>query len=36
VERIPTEEPFVSAAPVTIKTDDAKFADMEKRFEDLE
>jgi hypothetical protein len=36
VERIPTEEPFLSAAPVTIKTDDAKFADMEKRFEDLE
>lgn len=36
VERIPTEAPFVSAAPVTIKTDDAKFADMEKRFEDLE
>ena len=36
VERIPTEDPFVSASPVTIKTDDVRFADMEKRFEDLE
>ena len=35
VERIPTEEPFVSASPITIKPDSAKFADMEKRFEDL-
>jgi len=36
VERIPSEEPFVSASPVTVKPDDAKFADIEKRFEDLE
>ncbi len=36
VERIPTEEPFVSASPVTIKTDDAKFDEIEKRFEELE
>jgi hypothetical protein len=36
VERIPTEEPFVSASPVTIKTDDKNFADVEKRFESLE
>jgi hypothetical protein len=36
VERIPSEEPFVSASPVTVKPDDTKFADMEKRFEDLE
>ena len=36
VERIPTEDPFVSASPVTIKTEDTGFADMEKRFEDLE
>jgi hypothetical protein len=36
VERIPTEDPFVSASPITIKPDDSKFADMEKRFEDLE
>lgn len=36
VERIPTEEPFVSASPVTIKTDSAKFDEFEKRFEDLE
>jgi hypothetical protein len=36
VERIPTEEPFLSASPVTIKPDNAKFAEMEKRFEDLD
>jgi hypothetical protein len=36
VERIPSEEPFVSASPVTVKPDDTKFADMERRFEDLE
>lgn len=36
VERIPSEEPFVSASPVTVRPDDTKFADMEKRFEDLE
>ncbi len=35
VERIPTEEPFVSASPVTIKHTDAKFEDIKKRFEDL-
>jgi hypothetical protein len=36
VERIPSEEPFVSASPVTVRPDDTKFADMEKLFEDLE
>jgi len=36
VERIPTEEPFVSASPVTVKPDDVQFADFEKRFENLE
>jgi hypothetical protein len=36
VERIPTEEPFVSASPVTIKPDDAKFDEVEKLFEELE
>ena len=36
VERIPSEEPFVSASPVTIKTDDAGFEAAEKRFEELE
>jgi hypothetical protein len=36
VERIPAEEPFVSASPVTLKPEDTEFADMEKRFEDLE
>ena len=35
-ERIPSEEPFVSASPVTIKTDDAEFDEIEKRFEELE
>ncbi len=36
VERIPTEEPFVSASPVTVKSNDAQFEETEKRFEDLE
>jgi hypothetical protein len=36
VERIPTEKPFVSASPVTVKPDDAKFGETEKRFDDLE
>lgn len=36
VERIPTEEPFKTASPVTIKPDDQSFADIEKRFENLE
>jgi hypothetical protein len=36
VERIPTEEPFVSASPLTIKPDDAKFEETEKRFQELE
>jgi hypothetical protein len=36
VERIPTEEPFVSASPVTVKPNDAQFEETEKRFEDLE
>lgn len=36
VERIPSEEPFLSASPVTVKTEDAKFAEIEKRFEELE
>jgi hypothetical protein len=35
-ERIPSEEPFVSASPVTVKTADAKFDEIEKRFEELE
>jgi hypothetical protein len=36
VERIPSEEPFVTASPVTVKTDDARFGEIEKRFEELE
>jgi hypothetical protein len=36
VERIPSEEPFASASPVTIKTGEAGFEDAEKRFEELE
>jgi hypothetical protein len=36
VERIPTEEPFLTASPLTIKPDSAKFAAIEKRFEELE
>jgi hypothetical protein len=36
VERIPTEEPFITASPVTIKPDSEQFADIEKRFEELE
>jgi hypothetical protein len=36
VERIPTEEPFVAASPVTVKPDDAKFEETEKRFDELE
>ncbi len=36
VERIPTEEPFVSASPLTVKSDDAKFDEVEKHFEELE
>jgi hypothetical protein len=35
-ERIPTEEPFSSASPVTIKTGDAQFEATEKSFEELE
>ena len=36
VERIPTEDPFATASPVTIKPDSEQFADIEKRFEELE
>jgi hypothetical protein len=36
VERIPSEEPFVSALPVTMKTGEAGFEVAEKRFEELE
>jgi hypothetical protein len=36
VERIPAEEPFASASPVTVKPDDSQFEDTEKRFEELE
>jgi chromatin remodeling complex protein RSC6 len=36
VERIPTEEPFVAASPVTVKPNDTQFDETEKRFEDLE
>ena len=35
VERIPSEEPFSSASPVTIKTSDGLFEATEKSFEDL-
>lgn len=35
VERIPSEEPFSSALPVTIKTSDGLFEATEKSFEDL-
>ena len=35
VQRIPTEEPFHAAAPVVLKNGDARFADIEKQFEEL-
>jgi hypothetical protein len=35
-ERIPTEDPFASAASVTVKPGDTQFADFEKRFDNLE
>lgn len=35
-ERIPSEEPFSSASPVTIKPDGPTFEETERRFEELE
>jgi hypothetical protein len=35
VQRIPTEEPFHAAGPVVLKNGDARFADIEKQFEEL-
>lgn len=35
VQRIPTEEPFQAAAPLVLKPGDARFAEIEKQFEDL-
>ena len=35
VQRIPGEEPFHAARPVMVKTGDAKFAEVEKQFEEL-
>jgi hypothetical protein len=36
LKRIPTEEPFKEAAPGTVKSSDATFAEMEGKFEALE
>lgn len=35
VDRIPGEEPFQSAKPEVVKTGDARFAEVEKQFEEL-
>jgi hypothetical protein len=35
VDRIPTEEPFVTASPRVMKPGDSHFADTEKQFEEL-
>ena len=35
VQRIPIEEPFQAAAPVVLKSGDARFAEAEKQFDDL-
>jgi hypothetical protein len=35
VQRIPTEEPFVTASPRVLKPGDALFSDTEKQFEEL-
>lgn len=35
VQRIPGEEPFHAAKPEVVKTGDAKFAEMEKQFDEL-
>ena len=35
VDRIPTEEPFVTASPKVLKSGDAHFADTERQFEEL-
>jgi hypothetical protein len=35
VQRIPTEEPFQAASPVVLKNGDARFAEVEKQFEEL-
>ena len=36
VERVPSEDPFSSASPVTIKTGEGEFDAIETRFEELE
>jgi hypothetical protein len=35
VDRIPTEDPFLTASPKVLKPGDASFADAEKQFEEL-
>jgi hypothetical protein len=35
VQRIPTEEPFQASSPVVLKNGDARFAEVEKQFEEL-
>jgi hypothetical protein len=35
VDRIPTEEPFVTASPKVLKPGDAQFEEAEKQFEEL-
>lgn len=35
VQRIPAEEPFQMASPVVLKNGDARFAEVEKQFEEL-
>jgi len=35
VQRIPAEEPFQEASPVLLKNGDARFAEIEKQFEEL-
>jgi hypothetical protein len=36
VQRIPTEEPFQAAKPEVLKPGDARFAEVEKKFEQLD
>ena len=36
VQRIPTEEPFQTASPAIVKQSDAKFAEVEKHFDELD
>jgi len=35
VQRIPTEEPFHAASPMVLKNGDARFAEVERQFEEL-